>query len=617
MPRVLLTYPKDPVTFWSFNEALKIGNKKSAFPPLGLLTVAGLLPEDYEIRLVDLNVTALDDEDIAWAEIVLTSSMIIHWHSIEEIIARCNAIGTPVLNGGPLPTQYAKDIEGNAVFYLGEAENGFIELVEQMIERGADVNRAYIDHRGQFKGLVETPTPRWDLVDLSAYSSVAVQLTRGCPESCTFCNIPSLYGKATRLREPKQTVQEFEALYEAGWRGAVMAVDDNFVGNSEAICTLLEESLIPWQQQRGYPFSLATQVSVRVADNPRLLEAMRLGGFDKVFCGIESPAKESLKFMGAQKNLQGDKSLVDKVKTLQRYGLEVMGGFILGLDTDPDDIADRMVDFIQEAAIPVSMVGILGVLPDTPDYKRFKKLGRLIENVKYTGDSGIFTRVLSFVPVIEPDELFARHRMVVETINSPRNYFERCLRLFQHQEKPRCTASRRLGPEILKAAGRAVWTQGVLADYRVEYWKFLLKVLFRHPRKLGDAITRAVSGHHLIVTTKNALQVDNVNSFLIDAPKRFKNYCNGNRHAFESNGLPHLHHTRKLLELVQQRFEIVEDDLNALRRKRTILIEIAEQQRAMLKKGYRHQLDASLIEFHKDLDQTFAGRRPKAQLQGH
>ncbi len=168
MPRVLLTYPKDPVTFWSFNEALKVANKKSAFPPLGLLTVAGMLPKEYEVRLVDLNVDPLDDEDIAWADIVLTSSMIIHMHSLGGIIARCNAIGTPVLNGGPLPTQYANDIEGNAVFYLGEAENGFIELVEQMIERGPDGKRAYVDHRGQFKTLVETPTPRWDLVDLDA-----------------------------------------------------------------------------------------------------------------------------------------------------------------------------------------------------------------------------------------------------------------------------------------------------------------------------------------------------------------------------------------------------------------------------------------------------------------
>ncbi len=439
-----------------------------------------------------------------------------------------------------------------------------------------------------------------------------VQLTRGCPESCTFCNIPSLYGKMTRLRENEQTVQEFEALYEAGWRGAVMLVDDNFVGNSAAICTLLEEGIIPWQQKRGYPFSLATQASVRVADNPRLMEAMRLGGFDKVFCGIESPAKESLKFMGAQKNLQGDKSLVDKVKILQSYGLEVMGGFIIGLDADPDDIADQMIDFIQEAAIPVSMVGILGVLPDTPDYKRFKKLGRLIEDVKYTGDSGIFTRVLSFVPVIEPEELFARHRKVVETINSPLKYFERCLRLFEHQEKPRCTASRRLTIALLRTAGKALWTQGVLADYRMEYWKFLFKVLVRRPGKLGDAISRAVSGHHLIVTTKNALQVDNVHSFLSEVPKRFKTYCQGNRNAFASNGRPR---SSELLDLVQQRFEAVENGLDELRLKRTILIEIAEQQRAMLPKRYRHQVDASLIDFHKNLDRIFEDARPKTMLQ--
>ena len=604
MAKALLIYPKNPVTFWSFDEALKIAKKKSAFPSLGLLTIAGMLPDNYEMRHVDLNVTPLDDEDIVWADIVLTSSMIIHWHSLGEIIALCNDLGTPVLNGGPLPTQYSKDIEGKAVFYLGEAENGFVDLVEQMIEAGPDNQRAHIDYRGKFNSLAGTPNPRWDLIDFNDYTSMVLQFTRGCPEACTFCNIPSLYGKITRLREKNQTLKEFEVLYEAGWRGPVMAVDDNFVGNSETICELLEEAIIPWQQERGYPFSLATQASIRVSDNPRLVEAMRLGGFDKIFCGIESPAKESLKFMGAQKNLQGDRSLLDKVKVLQNSGLEVMAGFIIGLDADPDDIAEQMVEFIQDAAIPISMVGILGVLPDTPDFKRFKRLDRLIENVKYTGDSGLFNRILSFIPAIPPETLFARHRKVVETINSPENYFERCLRLFEHQHHPLCT-QRPLTLDLLKAALRALWTQGVIADYRAHYWKFLFKVASKHPRKLGDAIARAVSGHHLIMTTKEALQVDNLYTFLKEAPPNFKQYCNGHRDVFQPNGRPQ---TLELFKLVHQPFKGVRDDFEGLRHKGTILIEIAEQQCAMLREESRQQINQSLARFRKEIERILPTR---------
>ena len=263
MPRALLVYPEQPVSFWSFDEALKIASTRSAFPSLGLLTVAAMLPEQYEIRHIDLNVAKLEREDIVWADIVLTSSMIIHWQSLEQIIALCNELGTPVLNGGPLPTQYHEQIKGKAVFFLGEAESGFIELVEQMIQTGAETPRAYVDKRGQFGALAKTPQPRWDLIDFDNYSSMVVQLTRGCPESCTFCNIPALYGKTTRLREKEQTLAEVESLYQAGWRGAVMVVDDNFIGNRKAIHELLDGGLIEWQREHGHPFSLSTQVSLR------------------------------------------------------------------------------------------------------------------------------------------------------------------------------------------------------------------------------------------------------------------------------------------------------------------------------------------------------------------
>ena len=288
MPNALLISPKNPITFWSFDEALKMIGKKNAFPPLGLLTIAGMMPERYQLRLIDMNVEELPAADLEWADVVITSSMIIHWDSLEDVIGRCNAVGVPVMNGGPLPTQYHDEIEGDAVFYLGEAENGFIDLVDEMVANPGTVERKVIDRRGEFRDLADTPVPRWDLIRFGDYSNMVIQTTRGCPESCTFCNIPSLYGKKTRIKSKSLMVQELDALYDLGWRGAVMAVDDNFVGNATETRELLEDEVIPWQEERGHPFQFHTQASIRVSDDEPLLEAMYRAGFDKVFAGIES-----------------------------------------------------------------------------------------------------------------------------------------------------------------------------------------------------------------------------------------------------------------------------------------------------------------------------------------
>lgn len=506
MPNALLVYPKSPITFWSYETILDMIDKAAAMPPLGLLTVAGMIPDTYRMRLVDLNICGLQDTDLDWADIVITSSMIIHWASLEDIIARCNARGVPILNGGPLPTEYHDQIEGRAVFYLGEAENGFMDVVEQMLANPKDVTRRYVDRRGQFRDLSETPLPRWDLIDFDAYINMVIQMPRGCPESCTFCNIPSLYGKTTRLKSKSRIIEELEALYEAGWRGYVMAVDDNFIGNRQAIHQLLLEDVIPWQKAHGYPFRFYTQLSIRVSDDPDLLDAMYEAGFDKVFIGIESPADESLKFMGAQKNLQGhDASLVEKVKTVQRFGMEVQAGFILGLDTDPEDIADRMIAFIREAGIPMAMVGILNVLRGTPDHKRFARQGRLVHRVKYVGHSGIFNPELNFVPLIEPRELFARHRQVLTRINSPDIFFERCRTHFRHLGRRPVSAMPRHRWQ-LRIFFRSIWRQGVKKGYRRAYWAFLADMLWHDPKRFPAAVSFAIQGYHLITVTRDSLR---------------------------------------------------------------------------------------------------------------
>jgi radical SAM superfamily enzyme YgiQ (UPF0313 family) len=597
MPRALLVYPENPITFWSFDEALKMVGKRSAFPPLGLLTIAGMMPEAYELRLVDMNVRPLSDEDLDWADIVLTSSMIIHWHSLEQVIARCNARGIPVLNGGPLATQYYEEIEGDAVFFLGEAESGFLDILEGTIEKAAGSKREYIDRRGEFLELNQTPLPRWDLIDFNDYSSMVVQMTRGCPESCTFCNIPSLYGKSTRIKSKSRMVQELDALYDAGWRGSVMAVDDNFVGNKDEIRVALEDEVVPWQQARAYPLQFHTQASIRVSDDSALLEAMYDAGFEKVFVGIESPVEESLKFMGAQKNLQGNTSLLDKVKILQNIGFEVQAGFIIGLDTDPDDIADRMIAFIREAGIPVAMVGILGVLRDTPDYKRFSRAGRLVEDVKYTGDSGIFSRELSYVPVIEPEALFDRHRQVVETLNSPKIFFERCLTFFEHQRRHPISGMPIRLPEV-KAFFRSLWRQGFAGSYKWEYWKYFSEVLTRYPTSFSNAMRLAVQGHHLILSTQQALQVDEIKTFFPEALEYLERHCKGYREAIQRNvGV----YAGQLMQVFHGGFEQLEHfDLHQAARQ---LVAIAQEHCSLLREEFRSQVREPLEKFQCEIEE--------------
>ena len=603
MPNVLLVSPKNPVSFWSFDEALKLAGKKNAFPPLGLLTIAGMMPREYQLRVLDMNVRPLRDNDLAWADIVLTSSMIIHWESLVEVIARCNVAGVPILSGGPLPTQYCNDIPGAGGFYLGEAENGFLDVVADMLQPSYQGGRQIIDRRKQFQDLAKTPLPRWDLINMRHYSSMVIQLTRGCPESCTFCNIPALYGKITRVKAQSRIIQELDALYNAHWRGTVMLVDDNFIGNAAAILAALEDEVIPWQQARQYPFSFNTQASIRVSDNPALLAAMHRAGFSTMFAGIESPVEASLKFMGAQKNLQGATPLLEKVRTIQRAGLEVQAGFIMGLDTDPEDIAAIMLAFIRAAGIPVAMVGILGVLPDTSDYKRFEKLGRLVPGVRYAGGSGVFERQLSFIPKMDGNWLLDQHRQLVQKLNSPAIYFERCLTLFA--QRPRRPLVRRpVGWSEMRAVLFSFWQQGVAGHYRAEFWKFLYQTARHHGAALPDAIRLAIVGRHFILTTEQALRVDEVKTFLESASVEFEKLASGSRQAFaRAEG-----YASGLMNQVGRRLRTVQQGALALPRMADILLQTAREHCRGIGDGFKHQVSEPLQEFESRIKGILAAK---------
>lgn len=513
----LFVAPKNPVTFWSFDKAVKIGGEKCAFQP-PLLTVAGQMPENYNLRVIDENVTPLEDEDIEWADVVIPSGMIIHFDSMEKIIQRANQLGVPVLAGGPLPTQYAHEMSGNATYFQGESEAGFHKTLEKIVRRGYVPEREIIDRRGDFKPLKEIPPQRFDLIDIKDYANIAIQITRGCPEKCTFCNIPALYGKDTRLKNSGGVIKELDILYDTmGWKGGVMITDDNMVGNQEAIRPILRD-IGDWQKERGYPFSFFGQVSLRMYESLELMDDMRYAGFKEIFMGLESPYPASLKLMGAQKNLQascerGKISMLNKVKDIQRNHFRVMAGFILGFDSDPPNIADMMKEFIDETRIGVTMVGPLGVLPDTPDWKRYSKQGRLVEGVRYSGDSGIFSRELSFVPhdregnEIDPNVILDRHREVVKHVNSPKEYFKRSLAYLVERERKPLSGNKSSLSKLPKLF-RSLWYQGVRSEYKGIYWHYLFDVLRNDPKNLADAVHYAAQGHHVIETTRDALRVD-------------------------------------------------------------------------------------------------------------
>lgn len=376
-----------------------------------------------------------------------------------------------------------------------------------------------------------------------------------------------------------------------------MAVDDNFVGNADAIRVALEEEVIPWQRERDYPFQFHTQASIRLSDDEPLLDAMWEAGFDKVFAGIESPVEESLKFMGARKNLQGDTPLLDKVLKLQSYGFEVQAGFIMGLDTDPEDIGDRVIAFIRAAGIPVAMVGILGVLRDTPDYKRFSRAGRLVEGAKYTGDSGVFSRQLSFVPKMDPDVLMGQHRNAVQTLNSPEIYFERCKTLFDHMHR-RAISRVSIGWSELRALGLSIWRQGLAGSYRRRYWGFLGHTLLKHPSRLPDAVRLAVQGHHLIVTTQQALHVDEVKTFFEVATAELERFAGGSREALKNvEG-----YASRLMSAVNHRFVNLADEKKAVRTNAEVLIRAAHEYCDAVRDEFRHQIAESLEEFQTDIE---------------
>src|SRR5690349_4997591 len=482
--KILLVNPEFPETYWSFRYALPFEGKRSVFPPLGLMTVSGLLPRSCERRLVDLNIERLKDSQIEWADMVFITGMLAQKESLHETVKRCKQLGKRIVLGGPYVTSTIEELPYADHIFQGEAETTLPQFFKDL-ERG-EAKRTY--KAPERPPMALAPVPDFAIANLKQYSCMSLQYSRGCPFSCEFCDIIEIYGRVPRTKSNQQILAEFDRLYDLKWRGTVFIVDDNFIGNKKNVRKLLPE-LEQWQKAHGYPFSLITESSLNLADDGALLAGMRDAGFRRVFIGIETPVEESLHEAQKSQN-RGD--LLNSVKKIQSYGMEVMSGFIVGFDNDPVDSFERQIDFIRRSSIPLAMVGLLNALPDTQLWKRLEREGRLLGEA--SGNNTSCT--LNFKTRMDPAMLIRGYQSIMRTIYAPREYYQRAL------ESMKRTAQQFVEPQRYNlVSGLTAFTHvmlklGILDGERKEFWRFFTQALVKHHDRLAETLRLAAMGYH-------------------------------------------------------------------------------------------------------------------------
>jgi radical SAM superfamily enzyme YgiQ (UPF0313 family) len=479
----LLIHPAFPPTFWSYKYAIPFIRKKAALPPLGLLTVAAMLPAGWPKRLVDLNVEALTAEDFAWADCALISAMAVQRKSATEVIDRCLQAGLKIVVGGPLFTIEHDLFPEVDHFILNEAELTLPPFLEDL--QAGCPKRIYASR--EFPPLSATPPPLWGLIDLKRYATMSIQFSRGCPFDCEFCNVTALFGHRPRQKGAEQIICELDDLYRRGWRGAVFFVDDNFIGNKGYLRDVLLPALIKWRKgKKGLPFN--TEVSINLADDPGLMELMVAAGFNSVFVGIETPEEDSLKECNKLQNRRRD--LMACVKRIQRAGLQVQGGFIVGFDSDPLSIFQRQIEFIQNSGIVTAMVGLLQAPPGTGLFERLRRENRLVGLI--SGDNADCTT--NIIPKMGLNALLEGYRTILSQIYAPRCYYQRVVTFLREFKTTGVDTPMDL--QRFLAFFRSCLRLGIIGRERAHYWKLLGWTLLRRPRLFSLAMTLAIQGYH-------------------------------------------------------------------------------------------------------------------------
>jgi radical SAM superfamily enzyme YgiQ (UPF0313 family) len=482
---ILLVYPKFLDTFWSLKYALRFISKKATHPPLGLLTVAAMLPKEWEKKLVDMNVTPLRDGDLEWADYVFISAASIQSASVKEVLSRCKKMGVKTAAGGPLFTIGYQEYEDVDYLVLNEAEITLSAFLEDL--KNGCAKHVYTSHKLPHIGT--TPIPLWDLISMKKYATMSIQYSRGCPFHCEFCNIPALYGNKVRTKSRAQIVAELEALYCQGWRGDVFLVDDNFIGNRRKLKRDILPAMIAWMEGKQHPFTFNTEASIDLSDDEELMQLMVKAGFASVFVGIETPNEESLAECNKVQNRNRD--LVACVRKIQGSALYVTGGFIVGFDNDPPSIFERLSAFIQETGIVTAMVGLLNAPRGTKLYQRLVNEGRLLKDV--SGDNTDFS--MNFIPQMDSELLIKGYKGILSRIYSPAPYYTR-VKEFLREYRPLQRKPFHFHFSYLGAFFKSILFLGIIEKERFHYWKLFFWSLFRRPQLFHLALTFSIYGFH-------------------------------------------------------------------------------------------------------------------------
>ena len=488
--KIVLIYPKYPDTFWSFRHALKFVSKKATDPPLGLLTVAAMLPEKWEKKLIDMNVMALKDRDLKDADLVFVSGMSIQKASAEEVIYKCKKLGIKVVAGGPLFTTQYNLFDNVDYFVLNEAEI----TLPLFLEDFRNGTPKHIYQSNEFVDIENTPKPLWGLINKKKYVSLDIQYSRGCPFNCDFCDVTNLFGRKFRSKNKEQVISELENIYSSGWRGTVFFVDDNFIGNRKKLKNEILPAIIEWMKIKRYPFTFNTQASIDLSDDDELLNLMIEAGFTSVFVGIETPNTESL--TECHKSQNKNRDLVACIKKIHKSGLQVTGGFIVGFDNDSPSIFDTLSDFIKESGIITAMVGLLNAPLGTRLYQRLDKDNRIIK--EFSGDNTNYS--MNFIPKMNFETLVKGYNKILSKIYSPKYYYERVKKFLKEFKPPQKNHfNLKAIPLHFSYAGalfKSIWYLGIKDDARVYYWKLFFFSLFKRPKLFVSAITYAIYGFH-------------------------------------------------------------------------------------------------------------------------
>jgi radical SAM superfamily enzyme YgiQ (UPF0313 family) len=494
--KILLVYPEYPKTYWSFSYALKFISKKASFPPLGLLTIAALLPEAWEKKLVDMTVTALKDRDLLWADYVLISAMVIQKESAREVVNRCKTLKVKTVAGGPLFTCEPEEFRDVDHMVLGEGEltlPHFLQDLESGTPQPVYPATGWAD-------LKTTPIPLWDLIQNKDYASMNIQYSRGCPFNCEFCNITTLYGHTPRTKQAAQLLKELDAMYATGWRGGVFFVDDNFIGNKQKLKEEILPILIEWMTERKSPFSFQTEASINLSDDEELMRLMVKAGFNNVFIGIETTSEASLAECNKLQNKNRD--LLTCIKKIQKFGLQVQGGFIVGFDNDNVNIFNKLANFIQASGIVTAMVGLLNAPKGTKLYERLAGEGRLLKD--FSGDNTDLS--INFIPKMNRETLIQGYQQIIDAIYSPQQYYQRVM-TFLKEYNPIKTRVVHFHFSYLMAFFKSIVRLGIIGKERRYFWRLVLWSAFKRPRLFPMAITFSIYGFHFRKVYQNYLLV--------------------------------------------------------------------------------------------------------------